>query len=93
MFRNRTTSCFAENNYEVASYFFFGGFFCNGEQITPQLLSSDVKRGSIWSTAFSEDQGTRGGTGTCSAGVSHKQKARAQIKGLKILVGRSANLI
>jgi len=79
MFINRKKSCFAEYNIIMKWPLFFGGFFWNGEQITPQLLSSDVKRSSIWSTAFSEDQGTKRGTGTeARAGVSLlKQKARA----------------
>jgi len=76
MFINRKKSCFAEYNIIMKWPLFFGGFFWNGEQITPQLLSSDVKRSSIWSTAFSEDQGTKGGQ--ARAGVSLlKQKARA----------------
>jgi len=57
---------------------FFGGFFCNGEQITPQLLSSDVKRGSIWSTAFSEDQGAKGGQPR--AAQVHRTNKRPELK-------------
>ena len=33
MFRNRTTSCFAENNYEVASYFFLAGSFATANKL------------------------------------------------------------